>query len=77
MLCYTLVSGISVGRAIPSSESSLFSSSDSTRVAAFLSEGEEQVGGDGGVATVAAFNESMLHSVFNYSNKHTPKTTSE
>ena len=50
---------MSVGRSIPSSESSLFSSSDSTKVAAFLLEGED---GDEGVVTDAdALNESVTY----------------
>ena len=62
---------MSVGREIPSSERSLFSSSVSTRVAAFLSELE--VSGEGGVATaVDCLNDSTpttkesskLHQVF-------------
>ena len=47
---------MSVGRLMPSSERSLFSSSESTRVAAFRSELE--VGGDGGVAAADSLRES-------------------
>ena len=60
----TLVRGMSVGRLIPSSESNLFSSSERTRVAAFLSECD-----DGDVASVWSLSDSF--------NKHCMRSKQE